>query len=69
MTITNIPKLGIIAGGGGLPELLVQTCSNNGIKPYVVGFANSTNEKLLSSDDALLAKFGQVGKIIKFFQH
>lgn len=69
MTDPALSRLGIIAGGGSLPRLLMEACAEQGIDIFIVGFSDSTDENLLNNKRSLLAKFGQVGKIIKFFQN
>ncbi len=68
MTHHNIQKLGILAGGGDLPQVLAQSCQEQGINVFVVGFEGQSDEVFLSNYDHLKAKLGQVGKIIKAFK-
>ena len=44
MTVENIKKLGIVAGGGKLPLLLQEHCNAQGIKPFVIGFDGFTDQ-------------------------
>ena len=65
---SSLQKLGIIAGGGSLPKMLADACSQKSIDVFIVGFEGQTDDALLDSHDHLKAKLGQVGKIIKAFK-
>ncbi len=43
----GIKKLGIIAGGGRLPSMLIDTCRRNGVDPYVLAFKGFTDPELV----------------------
>ncbi|MDG2243975.1 MAG: UDP-2,3-diacylglucosamine diphosphatase LpxI [Rhodospirillaceae bacterium] len=59
-------RLGIIAGGGAIPELLVQACESEK-RPYtVVGLKGQADR--LSSPPAIWARIGQAGKCFKKFR-
>jgi len=64
--ITKHPeKLGIIAGGGDIPQQLIDVCAEQGIQTVVVGlqgFAENINVDLW-------ARIGSGRKIVDFFNH
>ncbi len=43
----QVKKLGIIAGGGRLPSLLVRACHEQNIEPYVLAFKEHTDPALV----------------------
>lgn len=63
----NIKKLGIIAGGGGLPAYLLSICEDRGIEPYIIGFDGHTDAEIMTGNYKWV-NFGAVGKIISFFK-
>jgi len=64
--LNKIPKkLGIIAGGGDIPSLLIDACVENNIQPVVVGLQNFAN----NIDVDLWARIGAGEKIIDFLKH
>ena len=64
----NFTKIGIIAGGGTLPQKLADACKALNIDVFVVGFEGQSDEAFLASQDHIKAKLGQVGKIMKAFK-
>jgi len=43
----NVQKLGIIAGGGHLPFMLLDACRANSIEPYILAFKHHTDPALV----------------------
>ncbi len=66
--MSEIKKLGIIAGKGQLPQELVQYCSLQGIEPYIVALTGFTDETVVQDHAHVWVKLGQVGKIMSFFR-
>ncbi len=64
----NITKLGIIAGGGGLPQKLLRACIDSHITPYIVGFDGQTDKDLLAPHNHKWFSLGQAGKIMQYFK-
>ncbi len=64
----TISKLGIIAGSGALPRLLLKYCDEQGIEPYVVGFVDQTDAQTLEGRAHLLTRIGSSGKTIKWLR-
>lgn len=66
MDDTSKDRLGIIAGGGTIPQLLVQVCETQG-RPYtVVGLQGHVDS--LINPPAIWARVGQAGKCFKKFR-
>lgn len=61
----KIKKLGIIAGGGRLPEKMLNACDSKGIEPFIIAFKGHTNITLLEDRAYLLTRLGAAGQIIK----
>lgn len=65
MHIDNLETLGIIAGGGVLPERLLHACDKRGIEPFVIGFEGQTNHDLMIGRKYLWTRLGAAGQIIQ----
>lgn len=63
--ITHIRTLGIIAGGGRLPEHLARACEAQNIKPFIVGLEGQTDPALLENREHIWSRLGAAGKILK----
>lgn len=61
-------KLGIVAGGGYLPERLVAFCKVQNIPYFLIGFAGHTNPDLLSTSDSRLMRLGEAGSIVRILK-
>jgi len=61
----DIKSLGIIAGGGTLPEKLLLACDDKGIEPFIIGFEGQTEPALVKGRNHLWARLGAVGQVIK----
>ncbi len=64
----TIFKLGIIAGGGSLPQRLVDSCLEKGIEPYLVCFDGHTSKDLPGNLSHIWVRLGAAGKIIDYFK-
>jgi DUF1009 family protein len=60
-----VRKLGIIAGGGSLPERLVGACEAKGIEPFVVAFEGQTNPETVRGKSHMWARLGAAGHVLK----
>lgn len=60
----SVEKLGIIAGGGALPERLLAACDKDGRDSFVVAFEGQTDPTLLQGRKYLLTRLGAAGLII-----
>ena len=59
-------KLGVLAGGGDMPRLLVEACRAQGIEPFVVTFAGQDDFDWLPDDVAHVSlRLGQAGAVMK----
>ena len=63
--MTNIKKLGMIAGGGMMPVEIIKHCNNTGKKIFVVGIEPFGKEEELKNAPHIFAKMGEAGKIFK----
>ena len=61
----DIKKLGIIAGEGALPGLLLDSCDRMGIETFIVAFDRHTPASLYQGRKHILSRPGAAGKIIR----
>jgi lipid-A-disaccharide synthase len=59
------PKLGILAGGGPLPELLVRTCQDSGRDFLVIGFQGHAEKQSFADVPHAWVRLGAAGQSIK----
>jgi DUF1009 family protein len=64
----KIQKLGIFAGGGVLPRLLITHCQKNGIEPHVIGFDGQTDEKTFDGVEHIQTRIAASGSILKWMR-
>lgn len=57
-------KVGVIAGGGALPRIVVQACVEAGIGVFIVGFEGQTDPEIFEGRDYVLTRLGAAGQII-----
>ena len=57
--------LGVIAGGGALPRMLLADCTKRGRRCFAVGFRNHTDPSALSGADHMWARLGATGATIR----
>ena len=64
----NVKKLGIIAGGGSIPKMLIEHCRQNG-RPYFVLAIEGNADKDILSDEVphMWIRIGQAGSGFKKF--
>lgn len=62
---SQIPVLGIMAGGGALPGRLAQACESLGIKPFIVAFEGQTDMSILPGRAHMVGRMEKAGKFIK----
>ncbi len=61
----DLERLGIIAGGGSLPRILLECCDRRGIEAFVVGFEGQTDPLLVKDRNHLWTRLGAAGKMIR----
>ena len=61
----SIRQLGILAGGGVLPQKLLEACDEQGITPFVVGFEGQTDPSIIHGRSHLWTRLGAAGQVIK----
>lgn len=68
MMTENVKKLGIIAGGGSIPKMLIEHCRQNG-RPYFVLAIEGNADKDILSDEVphMWIRIGQAGSGFKKF--
>ena len=57
-------KLGILAGGGELPRLLIEACQGAGRDIFVVAFKEQCDQATVEGTDHAWVRLGQAGKAI-----
>lgn len=65
LNLDTIKTLGILAGGGSLPQKLLEACDQKGIVPFVVGFEGQTDPLIIQGRSHLWTRLGAAGQIIK----
>ncbi len=61
-------KLGIVAGGGTLPEKLITYCKSKGTDVFVIGIEGHVVPETLAHSDHAVMRIGTAGQMIKTFQ-
>lgn len=61
-------KIGLIAGSGMMPVEIISSCRTRGIEVFVAGLLPWADETVFQDIDHVMARLGEVGKIIKFFK-
>ncbi|MCB9964550.1 MAG: UDP-2,3-diacylglucosamine diphosphatase LpxI [Rhodospirillales bacterium] len=64
-TSDSYKTLGIIAGGGILPDRLLAACDKRGIQTFVIGFEGHTDRDIMAGRQHLWTRVGAVGQIIQ----
>ena len=59
-----IQHLGVIAGGGSLPQRLLDACDEEGIEPFIVAFDGQTDPAILHDRKFMMTRIGAAGLII-----
>jgi DUF1009 family protein len=66
--MTEVKKIGLLAGGGMMPVEIVASCRARGIEVYVAGLQPWADEAMYQEVDHVMARLGEVGKMMKFFK-
>jgi UDP-2,3-diacylglucosamine hydrolase len=64
----NLKKLGIIAGNGKLPLVIVEECERNNVEPVCVLIKDFANPEDYKNVNTVLLSVGLIGKAIEFFK-
>jgi len=59
-----VKTLGIVAGGGSLPERLLQACDRQDIGVFVIAFRGQTDPRVYKGRHHMLTRLGAAGKIV-----
>ncbi len=65
LSLKNIKSLGIIAGGGSLPERLLHSCDRRGIEVFIIGLEGQTDRNLMAGRKHLWTRMGAAGQIMQ----
>ncbi|MAF68079.1 MAG: UDP-2,3-diacylglucosamine pyrophosphatase [Micavibrio sp.] len=68
-SIKSIKKLGILAGGGDLPRMLVDACLAQNIEPYILAFEDEAEDALVEGIAHNWTRMGAAAKNIKLLKH
>ena len=60
--VPPIKKLGVIAGGGEVPYMLLDACDQQGIEVFIIGFEDQTDPALVQGRKHLWTRLGAAGK-------
>lgn len=61
-------KLGLIAGGGNLPQEIIKKAKQAGLDIFVILLKNNADKNCYINCNFIEANFGEVGKILSFFK-
>lgn len=61
-------KLGILAGGGSLPNLIIEACRQSGRELFVVAFEDQADADLVSDVPHAWVRLGAAGKTLKLLK-
>ena len=64
----NFDRIGLIAGSGNLPLLILEECKKKGIKPFIILMKDFAKEENYKDFHHITINFGDVGKGLSFFQ-
>ena len=64
----KISKIGLIAGRGMMPVEIIKSCHSRGIEVYVAGLLPWADNAVFQGVDHVMARLGEVGKMMKFFK-
>jgi DUF1009 family protein len=66
--MSEFVKIGIIAGNGMMPVEIIKSCHARGIEVCVAGLLPFADETAFADVPHTMARLGEVGKMMKFFQ-
>ena len=58
-------KIGILAGGGEIPRMLVDACQKQSISPFIVAFEGQTDPETYAGQPHMVDSIGGAGRIMK----
>tara|TARA_X000000950_G_scaffold121698_1_gene152611 strand:+ start:2655 stop:3530 length:876 start_codon:yes stop_codon:yes gene_type:complete len=61
-------KMGILAGGGHLPSIVINACKAQGIDVFIVAFEGHTRSDILDDHPHVWTRMGAVGKILRILR-
>ena len=66
--MTDLKKVGMIAGGGNMPVEIIKHCKEKGIEIFVIGLESFATEEQLKDAPHCFAKIAEAGKMMKAFK-
>ncbi|HOO82522.1 MAG TPA: UDP-2,3-diacylglucosamine diphosphatase LpxI [Alphaproteobacteria bacterium] len=63
--LEGLSRIGIIAGGGALPRMLIAACQDRGIEPFIVAFEGQTDPETPDGLDHIWVHLGATRKVIR----
>jgi len=63
LAVNSIGCLGIIAGGGDIPRLLLHACDAAGQDVFIVGFEGQTDPEIMEGRNYMMTRLGAAGQI------
>ena len=63
-----LPKIGILAGGGLLPELIIRNCQETGREFYVIAFTGQAKRDAFKNVPHSWVRLGAAGRTIKILR-
>lgn len=66
--MTGIARLGIIAGAGRLPALLVERCRRDNIHPYIIALKGQADPALCIGLDHTVLRLGAAGDLFRYLR-
>jgi DUF1009 family protein len=66
--MTEIKKIGVIAGGGMMPVEIIRSCLSRGVEVCVAGLQPWADEALFQDVPHVMARLGEAGKVLKFLK-
>lgn len=65
---SQIKKIGVFAGGGELPQLLIEHCDAQNITPYIIGFKGHTDMERYIDYPHIKTRIGAAGRIFQWIK-
>lgn len=65
LNLSDIKRLGIIAGGGDIPRALAESCDARGIDVFIIAFEGQTDADTTDGFEHIWTRLGAAGQIIK----
>ncbi len=67
-TMSEIQKVGMLAGSGKMPLQIIKSCRERGVEVYVVGLQPFAVEEEFADSPHIMVRMGEVGKMLKWLK-